>query len=337
MQKVDNTASGQLTSTSSDSVQIDIVHSNKHKPKNLPLSKLSLIGILFAVFTWGLSFPMLKIALEVVPPITLGALRYGIAAILLILYLALKRGLDSIIKPLKEDWKFFFVLGLVGITLPNILQNYGMIWTTASLSSIIQSSGPIFTILLAVIFLHEPLGINKVLGTTLALSGAILLVTEGGVKFTGSTFLGNFLILMSALSYSISSIMSKKILEKHGPLTIAILSMVIGTAILAIFSIFESPQEYILQLSLYHWFIVVILALLPGAIALLIWYVVLRTTEVSRLILFIYLIPVFATIISFFWLGEVITISTVFFAFLIVCGVMITQFEKINKRGRTGK
>lgn len=332
MPKIDTTASVQETSTLNDSHNAFKGQGSAQKPKNLPLSSLSLFGILFAVFTWGLSFPMLKIALEVVPPITLGALRYGIAAILLVIYLALRGGLDTVIRPLKEDWKFFSVLGLVGITLPNIFQNFGMIWTTASLSSIIQSSGPIFTILLAVVFLHEPLGINKVLGTTLALSGAILLVTEGGVKFTGSTFFGNFLILMSALSYSISSIMSKKILEKYGPLTVAILSMVIGTAILAIFSIFESPQEHIPQISLYHWFIVVVLALLPGAIALLIWYMVLRTTEVSRLILFIYLIPVFATIISYFWLNEVITIITVFFAFLIVCGVIVAQYEKARSR-----
>ncbi len=304
---------------------------HEQKSKNVPLSSLSLIGILFAVFTWGLSFPLLKVALEGVQPITLAMLRFAIGLIPLLLFLALKGGWESIIVPLREDWKFFLCLGIIGIVLPNILQNYGMRWTDASISSIIQSSGPIFTILLAVLFLREPLGVNKVLGTALALSGAILLVTEGGGRFTGSTFIGNFLVLMSAVSYSFSSVLSKKMLEKHGPVTIALLSMVIGTLILAVLSIFESPQEHMAQISAYHWLIVVILALLPGTLALLIWYKILRTTEVSRLILFIYLIPVFATAISYFMLEEIITLNTVLFALLIVCGVMIAQYERSKK------
>ena len=303
------------------------------KPKNRPLSPLSLLGMLFAIFTWGLSFPLLKVVLDGgIQPITLAVLRYAIGLIPLLLYVAVKRDKDAVIRPLKEDWRFFLLLGLIGIVLPNLLQNYGMVWTTASLSSIIQSSGPIFTIILAVLLLREPLGINKMLGTALALTGALLLVTEGGVVFTGSTFLGNVLILMSAISYSFSSILGKKLLERYRPFAVVFLSMAIGTVILGVLSIFESPAENVGQISSYHWFIVVVLALLPGVAALLIWYTVLRTTEVSRLILFIYLIPVFATAISVIWLEEVITLSTLLFALLIVCGVMMAQYEGKKRR-----
>jgi drug/metabolite transporter (DMT)-like permease len=271
-----------------------------------------------------------------VPPITLAALRLGIGLIPLIVFLTLKKGWKGVIKPLKEDWKLFVCLGVIGIVLPNLFQNYGMIWTEANLSSIIQSSAPIFTILLAVVLLHEPLGINKVFGATLALSGSLLLVTEGGMSFGGSKFIGNFLILMSAVSYSFSSILGKKMMEKHDPFTITILSMVIGGIILAVFSFFEHPQEHVPHLSNYHWSLIVILAILPGSLALLIWYTVLKSTEVSKLILFIYLIPVFATVISYLSpLREIITLKTVLFALLIVCGVMIAQFNK-SRKPKTG-
>jgi drug/metabolite transporter (DMT)-like permease len=251
----------------------------------------------------------------------------------LLLYLVLKSGWSGIIIPLKEDWRFFFGLAVMGIVLPNILQNYGMIWTTAHLSSIIQSSGPIFTILMAVLLLKEPLGRNKVLGSALALTGTLLLVTEGGVILTGSKFIGNFLVLMSAFSYSVSSVMSKKILEKYEPLTVAVLSMVMGTIILAIFSIFENPIEGIIHLSPRIWVIIILLGMLPGSLALLIWYTVLKTSELSKLILFIYLIPVFATVISVYWPGEVITFSTVLFALLIIIGVMMAHYEKERRCG----
>lgn len=307
------------------------------KPQNQPLTSFGWMGLLFAVFFWGMSFPLLKVALDVVEPITLGVLRYVIGLIPLVIFLVLKGGWEGMLKPLKEDWGFFLALGLVGITLPNIFQNYGMTMTSAHLSSIIQASGPIFAILMAVLLLKEPLGINKVVGTLIALSGTFLLITGGGMGQGDSTFIGNFLVLMSAISYSISSIMSKKILEKYEPLTVATMSMLLGTAILAVFMIFESPWEKVPTISLYYWNIILVLALLPGSLALLIWYKILRTSELSRIILFIYLIPVFATAISYFWPKEVIKLSTVLLAFLIVCGVFIAQYERSNKKKSENK
>jgi drug/metabolite transporter (DMT)-like permease len=183
---------------------------------------------------------------------------------------------------------------------------------------------------MAVLILKEPLGVNKIVGTAIALSGALLLVTGGGLSFGDSMFLGNFLVLMSAISYAGSTIMSKKILERYDPMSTTTISIFLGTIILAVFSIVESPLEKVPAISLYFWIIIVILGLFPGSFALLAWYWVLRTSEVSRIILFIYLIPVFATAIAYFWPGEIITLSTIVFAALIICGVAIAQYERGN-------
>jgi len=298
--------------------------------RNRPLNYLGWLGMFFAVFCWGLSFPLLKIALNEVEPITLAVLRYTISMIPLIIFLIIKEDYDRISRSLKDDFFFFLSLGLVGITLPNLLQNYGMTMTSAHLSSIIQASGPIFTIIMAVLILKEPLGVNKVVGTAIALSGTLLLVTGGGLSLGDSMFLGNFLVLMSAISYAFSSIMSKKILDKYDPLTVATTSTFLGTIILAVISIFESPFEKVPEISLYSWNIIIILALFPGSFALLVWYWILRTSEVSRIILFIYLIPVFATAIAYFWPGEAITLSTIILAALIICGVATAQYERKN-------
>jgi drug/metabolite transporter (DMT)-like permease len=304
------------------------------KPESVPLTSYGWLGLMFAVFCWGLSFPLLKIALDEIEPITLAVLRYVIGIIPLLILMVLRGGKESLLAPLRNDWRFFFCLGLVGITLPNVLQNYGMTMTSAHLSSIIQASGPVFTIILAVLILKEPLRSNKVLGTVIAISGTFLLVTGGGTGFENSTVLGNFLVLMSAISYAVSSILSKKILEKYDPLAVATVSMLLGTMILAVFMVFESPAKKVPAISLDYWIIVVVLALLPGSLALLIWYKILKTAELSRIILFIYLIPVFATAIAYVWPGEIIELSTILFAFLIVCGVAIAQYERRKKAER---
>ena len=298
---------------------------------NKPLSVLSWLGLFFAVFCWGFSFPLLKAALDEVEPITLAAIRYSIAVIPLLLFMVASLGKNGLIIPLKNDFLFFLCLGLVGITLPNLFQNYGMTMTQSHLSAIIQASGPVFTIILAVLILKEPLGRNKVAGTIIALSGTLLLVTGSGVDLFGSTSLGNFLVLISAISYAISSIMSKKILHKYDPLSAATISMFLGTIILIVLMIFESPTQRIPQITAEGWVIILILSILPGALALLVWYTVLKKTEVSRIILFIYLIPIFAAVISFIWLEEEILLSTIVFGALILFGVIIAQYERKNR------
>jgi drug/metabolite transporter (DMT)-like permease len=302
------------------------------RSENTPLSIYHWFGLLFAVFCWGLSFPLLKVALDEVEPITLAAIRYLIAVIPLIIFMVARSGINSFIKPLKENFLFFLCLGLVGITLPNIFQNYGMTMTQSHLSAIIQASGPVFTIILAVLILKESLGRNKVLGTIIALSGTLLLVSGSGADLFGNTSFGNFLVLMSAISYAVSSILSKKILHKYDPLCAATMSMFLGTIVLIALMIFESPAQKVPQISTQGWMIILILAILPGALALLIWYSILKTTEVSRIILFIYLIPIFAAVISYIWLKEEILITTILFGFLIVCGVVIAQYEKRNNK-----
>jgi len=308
------------------------ISSDSKKSHNASLSVYGWLGLLFAVFCWGLSFPLLKEALTEIEPITLAAIRYVIAVVPLIIFMIGSSGKNSLLKPLKEDFLFFLCLGLVGITLPNVFQNYGMTMTESHVSAIIQASGPVFTIILAVFILKEPLMRNKVVGTLIALSGTVLLVSGSGSDLFGTTSLGNFLVLMSAISYAISSIMSKKILHKYDPLSAATISMFLGTIILIVLMIFESPAQRIPAISIDGWIIVLILAILPGALALLVWYSILKTIEVSRIILFIYLIPIFAAIIAYFWLKEVIMLTTIVFGALILCGVVIAQYEKSNKK-----
>ena len=115
-------------------------------------------------------------------------------------------------------------------------------------------------------------------------------------------------------------------------MTVATMSMFLGTIILAIFMTLESPVEQVPNITPEYWVYILVLAMLPGSLALLIWYKILQKNEVSRIILFIYLIPVFATAISYVWPGEFIKLSTIIFAFLIACGVGIAQYEKSNKK-----
>jgi drug/metabolite transporter (DMT)-like permease len=282
---------------------------------------------------WAFSFPLIKFALDNnVPPITLATMR-TISFIPLLIYMFIKDRKNAM-PPSKEDWIIIFGISIFTIILPSILQNIGMMYTTASVSSIIQTSGPIFTIILAFFILKETTKLTKIIGSTIALISTILLIIsrDGTFSLVESTVFGNSLILLSGISYAISSIITKKGLTTIKPIQILGFSSLIGFMILGIISLFEKPMDIISSFSFDTWIAIILLALFPSFIAILIWYKAMVNEEISRLVVFVYLMPVFAVMFSYILLGEIISIQTILFATLIICGVALAQKDVNNNK-----
>lgn len=283
---------------------------------------------------WATSFPLIKVGLDYAPPVTFSAVRYLIAALFMTLVLTYRKGLAEMMKEYLEDWKTLTLLGLVGIALPNALLNIGLQFTTASLSSIIQASGPVWTVIVAVPLLKESLGVDKIAGMVIAMAATVLLVTEGGIDINNSTFLGNVLILGTAICYAFSGVITKVALRKHHPIETTGWSLITGSLILLALA----PVDWGEGVALNSDFLIILvfLGLFPGALAFLLYNYVLVKSEVSTLSLFLYLIPVFATIISIVFLGESITVMTVILGSMIIFGVAVAQYRLITRWRQSG-
>lgn len=285
--------------------------------------------VISATIMWAASMPLIKIALLEVPPITLAVLRFGIASIILFLFLLLIVGFNKIKSLDKSTWLMIIIWGIIDIVIPNILQNIGLMYTTASVGTLIQSSYPIFTILLGITILSESFGIKKAGGTILAVSSIYLLITGGGIDFSSATFFGNLLLFISAVSYGFADFLGKKTLLKEvNPMLIIGLGIPIGTLILLPLAlIIENPITTLLTLPLNIWLVILLLALFPASLAYILYYYAMREIEVSKLVLFGYLIPVYAVIISYFVLGEVVGFLPLLFGAMIIIGIALAQLE----------
>ncbi|OYT57502.1 hypothetical protein B6U70_02370 [Euryarchaeota archaeon ex4484_162] len=285
---------------------------------------LSTLGVLFAIITWSASYPIIKIGLEEMSPLVLATLRQiTIIPIFAILLFTKKKEFFSFTH---HTWLILIGAAIFSIALPNIFQNIGMQYTTASASSIIQSSSPIFTIFLAIVFLREKLTSNKILGATIAFVGTILLVTGGRLSLSGQIY-GNILVLLSAISYSISGVIVKKALLKVTPFTLVVIETMLGLIILFFITIFFEPIN-ILGLSIRAWIVIIVLSIFPNFLAILIWYKLLKITELSKLINLVYLMPVITIFFSYYLIKEVVNIQTIILAILVIFGVALTQREK---------
>jgi drug/metabolite transporter (DMT)-like permease len=102
-------------------------------------------------------------------------------------------------------------------------------------------------------------------------------------------------------------------------------SSLIGFIVLSLLSFFENPLDIVMNISNETWIAIFLLTLFPSFIAIIFWYEAVINAEISRLVLFVYLMPIFAVIFSYIFLGEIIDILTVLFAILIIGGVGIAQ------------
>jgi len=269
------------------------------------------IYAIVAAMIWGLSFPVTKIGVEITSPILFAFLRYAIASILFFILLLYRNAFHI------SNLHLFALLGIFGVTLPTIFQNIGLQYTSSYITGFLQSTGPIYTVILAYLFLGEKINAYKITGIFLAFIGIYFMMQPGA----GGDIFGNILVLSSAICYSIGGIIAKSFINKgYEAFSVIALSSILGTFFLLPALPFEnlSMSNESIKYALF-------LAIFTTFIAYLLWYAAMEKMEISKLSFFTYLIPVFSLISSHILLNEEIKIAAIIAGFIAVMGVAIAQ------------
>jgi drug/metabolite transporter (DMT)-like permease len=276
-----------------------------------------------AVALWGLAFPLIQIGLEDFSPIMLGFLRFVLASALMLVFIVVMYSFEQVSATVRKEWKPLLVLGLLYVAIPNVAQNIGLQSGTSSIASVIQSSGPVMTLIFAVLLLKERMTSMKAVGTVVAIAGTFLLVASGGISLQDEDFTSNVLILISATSYGLAWVSAKRMLERNPPVLIIGLSLMFGTALLAVAVPFESPMVF--EVNTDSVVNLLVLGLLCGSISSLLYLSSLEKREVSRMAFFIYLMPVFASVFAWVLRGEGVETWTAVCGLIIVAGILIAN------------
>jgi drug/metabolite transporter (DMT)-like permease len=294
--------------------------------QNKPLTLGAVSLLIISVISWGFAFPIIKISLEYVPPLVIGYFRYFFASLPFLAFIFFKFKIVDIKNELMSNWKVLVALGITMVTIPNMAQNIGLLYTTSSIAALIGTVAPVFTVIIAVIVLKESHNWHKVLGFIIAVTASILMVIYTGIEVSDATLFGNFLIFITSVSYGISGIFSKIALMRTSPYYVTGFGMLFGSIILIPISVlFNEPLDWFVGLSITGWILLILLTLLPCMIATFFWYIVLRTYEVSKQVMFTYLIPLFAAVFAYFLLGETLSMITIFLGIIIVLGISLAE------------
>jgi drug/metabolite transporter (DMT)-like permease len=201
-------------------------------------------GLLFLIsLIWAGNFMAGKVALRVIGPVTLTALRSVIASGLLLWYVRLGHQTWPAVAP--ADIRIFVVLALTGLVTNTTLWYYGLHRTLAVNAAIIGATGPIFVALLSSVWLEERLSRLNLAGILLSSVGVILTVTRGSLQALRDLDLhtGDFFILAGQLIWALYSVYAGQVSQRFAPTVVTTGSYLVSAAFLVPLSLAERPWQ----------------------------------------------------------------------------------------------
>ena len=261
---------------------------------------------LWAIIFWGFSFIATKVALREVHPFTLLTLRFGIGAFLLLVF-QLRQDKKFLKVFSQRDWIYVLFLSIVGIAGHNLLQAFGLLYTTAINTGWIIAIQPIFITLTARLFLGEGITVRKIIGIVIGFSGIFLIVSKGVFSlslFRFSSTFGDLLVLLSALTWTAFTVGGRGFLSRFPPLVTITPIMMVGCLITLPLSAVKGEWNILFHLSLSGWMGILFLGIFCSGLAYFYWYSALEKRDSSIIGMYLYLEPLVTLMGARLLLGE---------------------------------
>jgi drug/metabolite transporter (DMT)-like permease len=304
------------------------------------------LALIFLTTVWALNFIAGKIALRYLPAITLASTRVVLAGIFMLLLNPLCRRLPAFRKPSTPEssgsspnpkqnvvpseardlsstrhefkstshmspttvhdlWTFLY-LGFLGVTVNQVCFTIGLRFTSVTHSAIIVGMGPIYALILAVLFRLESATLRKVLGMTVSLLGVILLATAHDAAQHSPTLLGDFITFIGSLGFAFYAVLGKRVAGRYDALTMTTYNFLFGALFVLPIAVHRAitfgPQWLVLPWR--GWAALLYMALFSSSLAYLFYFWLLRYLEVTQLAAYNYLLPVSASLLGIFLLNE---------------------------------
>jgi drug/metabolite transporter (DMT)-like permease len=293
------------------------------RPARRPRDPWPYLALLVVQLCFG-SFPVFgKLALAETEPLVLAAFRaiVGAAALtLLARVLAPGEAFDA------RDRRKLMVLSFFGVVANQILFIFGLSKTTATNTTLLTATVPIFTLSVAAVLSRKLPARRRLLGIPVALAGLLWLLDVTHLEFGDATLLGDVFILGNALSYSIFLVLARDVLLRHSAVrvTAAIFRYAaIPVVLLALPGLLRFRPA---ALTARAWTGIAGAVLLATVVSYALNAWALARTSAATTAMFVYVQPLVAMTLANFVLGETPSPRTAAAAVLIFLGIALATW-----------
>jgi len=277
------------------------------------------ISIFALGLIWGGTFMVVSIALRGYGPITVACARttLGTFALLGIMF-ALRRPLPS-----PQAMRAIAIIGPLNTALPFMLLSWGLQYVPSAFAGISMAVLPLFVLPLAYFFSDETLNLRRVVGVMFGVIGAIVLIGPGVLRIgTGMEPWGQIACLLATLSYSISSILTRRC-PPVDSITMAAFTLMFGSIIMIPLMIMIEgvPTPTTRESTL----AIIVLGLVPTAFAAYLRILVVRTAGSVFMTNVNYQVPLWSVVFGAVVLDENLPIEFFIALGIILVGLAISQ------------
>lgn len=277
---------------------------------------------------WAANFIVVKAANREIPPITFAFMRFGTAALLLLVVLRWREGT---IRMPRRDGLRIMGLGAIGFGAYQILWPTALQTIPAGDSAFLIAATPVMTALLASVAGSDTLTRRKLTGAIVSFAGVGIVVAAGPGLGLGKSIVGDGLTLMAALCWAIYTSWGAPILASYSPLRTTAWAMIGGAIVLAPIGLWQAVGARWGAVSLGAWAGFLYSTLIPAGIANVVVFHGIRLLGPTRITALQFLVPFIAVLMGAAFLSEAIQPAQVAGGAVIVLGVAITRAFSVGR------
>ena len=291
-----------------------------------PLSGLEIAAIAAIIVVWGVNNAGAKLATETLPPLLVGAIRFGIASLCLV----------SFVRPPFPDWKSLLIIVLVGGPI-----QYGLVYTAYWLATDVS---PVtvanqlwipFTTLFAFLILGERLGKAAMAGMAVAFVGVAWMTLDAHALQDWRAIL---VAIAGGAAWGVTTVVARRTksippLKMQGLLALGALPvMAFGSAV------FEHGQaEAVKAASPMVWVALVWAGVVSSVLATTLLFWLVQRREAGRVTPYLLMTPVVSMLIGWGFMGDVLTPQILTGSALAMGGVAVVALAERGLRAGAAK
>lgn len=286
--------------------------------------RFGILGII-----WGTSFLWIKIAVSEVSPVVLVAFRTLFGALSLLVIFRITGTTRLVWKDLRPWLGIFFMVGLLNVALPFVLISWSEQYISSGMASILNSSVPLFTMMLAPLFLKDDQwSLPKLVGLVLGFLGIVIIFLPELTHGIDQDLIGMGVMLLATLSYAIGGIYTRLQVQGLAPQLQAFLQLTIAAAMVWSFTFIVETPVKLPQLPI-TWVALLWLGILGTGVAYILFFGLLHSIGPTRTSTVTYIPPIIGTLLGMIFLGEQITWQAVVGGLMVIVGIAVVNLRQI--------
>lgn len=294
----------------------------------MPYAALLVVNLLY-----GANYTIARVAMpDHISPLGFILLRVVVTAVLFQLTLAVTKWRF----PDKEDIPRVLLSALFGVAINQMLFFEGLARTSRITAALIMITVPILVLIFSAIVWKERMSLSKIIGVTIGAIGAGMIITGKKADPGGSDLMGNVMVFLNATSFAAYLVTVKGLMKKYDPIMVITWVFTFGSIMVIPFGYNELMATDWNAFTPAVWAAIAYVILMNTYAAYGLNMYALQKVNASVVGVFIYLQPIFASVVAIVWADEELSLPLVLAAVIIFVGVyLVNKPQKQPSAGRS--